>query len=448
VSPAPRGHVLGLIRTFSPGALVFAATVPILFLHVDYQPAAGLPAGVTFKLSDAMVLLTAACALGAARHGGLQRLRAGVPVWTTALLFLAWIVLACFYPLLADRPYAFRRHFVTAGEFAEYALLAPAVPLLLRRARDRLLVLGVAVAWTAVATAVAVVQWAGWEGLSGWGRGHRQPSFIGTHDLAALCGFTLGIGIVALLWRARGRLRTAAWVALGCGAVGFVLGGAVAGVFGLVPATLVAVVVAARRGLLGRRTVIACVAATAVASLGVVTLRAGDFGQFFRFLGVRQTEASTRQNVQTYSHRTLLAYIGVRIWVHHPVVGVGWQGSSDPAAFGPELPAAHRRFPDVTAKAFPSPAHRYGVQMLYLQALADLGLIGFALLVGLFAAAALVGLRRALRAPPAPAFAATLGLFGLLLGAGLWSAEGLVAGTPLDALTWLTLGLVCVPADA
>ncbi len=249
---------------------------------------------------------------------------------------------------------------------------------------------------------MALVQWAGWTGLAGWGRGHRQPSFLGTHDLTALGGMTLGIGVVALLWRVEdARLRRGAWVAVVTGVVGFVLGGATAGIFGLVPAALVAAALARRRGLVSRRTLGAALAATAIASVGVLALRAGDFDQFFRFAGVRSAQHTTTTNVQTYSQRTLLAYIGLRIWEHHPVVGVGWQASGDPAAFTRELPAAHARFPHVAPLAFPAAAHPYGVQILYVQTLADLGVVGLALLVALFVVAVVVGVRQAVRAHPA-----------------------------------------------
>jgi len=449
VSAAPRGRPLALPGSVSLGGLILAATLPIVFLHVDYQPSASLHvagAHATFKLQDAFVLLTI---LAAATQARSRPLRPGLPVWTTQALLLVWIVAAVFYPLASSSAYAWKTHLVTAGEFGEYMLLAPAVPLLVRRRADALLALGTLVAWTVVATGVGLVQWGGWSGLAGWGQGHRQPSFLGTHDFAALAGMTLGIGLVALLWRVRERpLRIGAWVAVVTGVVGFVLGGATAGVIGLVPAALAAVVLAARRGLVGRRALVATLAATAVASLGVVALRAGDFGQFFRFLGVEQTQSSTNTHIQTYSQRTVLAYIGARIWLHHPIVGVGWEGSNDPSAFARELPAAHKRFPHVAAIAFPSAQHRYGVQILYVQTLADLGVVGFLLLVAVFAAGILVAVRTALRAPPRVAFAATLGLFWIVLSLGLWSAVGLVAGIPLDALTWFAFGAVCIPAVA
>lgn len=439
---SPRGGLLALPYGITAGGLVFAATLPVVFLHVDYQPSVSLPLGATFKLQDALVLLTAAAAAATALRGGAARLRPGLPVWLAAAAFLAWVLAATFYPLLSSRAYAWKTHFVTAGEFCAYALLAPAVPLLLRRRPDALLAAGTLVAWSVTASTVAVVQWAGWSGLGGWGRGFRQPSFLGTHDLAALSGLVLGLGLLALLWRvADGRLRAGAWSAVVAGAVGFVLGGATAGVVGLVPAVVLAGVVATRRGLVRRGTAAAALAATAVAAVGVVGLRTGDFDQFFRFLGAKPAQTTTTQDIQTYSHRTVLAYIGTRIWLHHPIVGAGWQASGDPETFGLELPAARERFPDVSPLSFPAPGREYGVQVLYVQLLADLGLVGFVLFAALAVAGLAIGLRHGLRRPHVPAFAATAGVFALVLALGLWTAEGLVAGLPLDALTWLGLGL-------
>lgn len=443
---APRGRLLTLPYGVSAGGLVVAATLPIVFLHVDYQPSISLPAGATFKLSDAMVLLTALAAVSAAARGGVRRLLPGMPVWVTGALFLAWIVAATFYPLLSSRAYAWKTHFVTAGEFWEYALLAPALPLLLRRRTDALLAAGALLAWTVVATGVGLAQWAGWSGLGGWGRGLRQPSFLGTHDFAALAGMTLGLGLVSLLWGVEDRrLRRGAWLAVVTGTIAFVLGGATAGVVGLVPAAVLAAAIARRRRRpFARRTLAAALAATAIATLGVVALRAVDFHQFFNFVGAKPSQTATTKNIQTYSQRTLLAYIGIRIWLHHPVFGVGWQGSAEPSAFVRELPAAHRRFPHVAPIAFPSAQRRYGVQLLYVQVLADLGVVGLGLLFALAGAGVVTGAKGALHAEPLPAFAATVGLFWIVLALGLWTAEGLVAGLPLDALTWLGFGLVAV----
>lgn len=445
----PRARSLAAAST--PGVLVLAATLPVLFLHVNYQPAVSLPFGglsPTLKLSDAAVLLTVLAAVVAATRGGLRRLRPGLPTWIAAALFLAWIVAATFYPLLSARAYPWKTHLVTAAEFGEYALLAPALPLLLRRRADAILLAGSLVGWSAIATLVGVVQWVGWHGLHAWGRGRRQPSFLGPHDFAALSGAALVLGLVALLWRVESPvLRRGAWVAVGSGLVGFVVGGASAGIIGLVPAVLVAVGIAARRHLLARRTVAAALAAVAVASLGVVVLRAGDFDQFFRFLGGGHPTASAQANIQTYSQRSLLAYIGLRIWEHHPLVGAGWEASGDPATFMRELPAAHARFPHVAPIAFPGPTRPYGVQLLYVQVLADLGVVGLLLLAALVVATLWVGVRTALSASPPVALAATAGVAGLVLALGFWTAEGIVAGIPLDALTWLAVGAACLRPD-
>jgi hypothetical protein len=427
---------LPLPRDVSVGALVLAIALPIVFLHVKYQPSFTAGAA-TVKLSDVMVLLTALAAVAALRTRGFAPLRPGLPVWIAGILFLLWIAAATLYP---SHPYPFKTHAVTAGEFAEYALLAPSVPLLVRRRAEALLVTGTLVAWSVAATVVGALQWCGWEIASGWGQGEREPSFLGIQDFAAFSGMVLGLGIVALLWGVRGRVRTGAWVAVVSGVIGFAIGGATSGVIGLVPAVVIAVFVTARRRLFHRASLVAAIAATAVASLGVVVYRSGDYGQFFSFLGVRHESAAAAKNIQTYPQHTLLAYIGLRIWRDHPIAGAGFDASNDYATYGPELAAAHKRFPHVAPDAFPNATRSYGVQDLYVQTLADLGLIGFVILAALYAAGVLPALSASVRAGPAAAFPALLGVFWLVLSLGLWTAQGIIAGIPLDALTWLGFG--------
>ena len=94
----------------------------------------------------------------------------------------------------------------------------------------------------------------------------------------------------------------------------------------------------------------------------------------------------------------------------------------------------------MSAKSFPSKTRDYGIQDLYVQVLADLGVVGFGLLAALFGAGIWVAGAAALRAPPAAAFAATLGLFWLTLALGFWATQDIVAGIPLDAVTWLGFG--------
>ena len=437
----PRGRLFAAVRSASPGAVVLALALPPLFLHVQYQPSVSLPLGATLKLQDLAVMAVVAAAAVAAARGELRLLRPALPLWLATGAFLAWIVAATFYPLLSSRSYAWSTHFVTLVGFCEYALLAPAVPLVVRRRADALLVLGVLTAWTVAAAALGVVQWAGWDIVGAWPQGRRQPSFLGQHDFTALAGMSLGAGLLGLLWRERDRrVRQAAWVAAAAGTVGFVVSGTTAGIVGLAPAVAALLYVAARRGTVSTKAVVGCLAVAAVASLGVLALRARDFDQFFRFLGVKQPQRVTHTEIQTYSQRTLLAYIGLRVWLHHPLLGVGWQGTTEQSAIAPELPAAHRRFPHVAAKAFPGPGREYGVQMLYVQVLSDLGIVGFALLLAWIGTVLVVGMRVALYAPSGAAFAAALGTFWFVLALGLWTALQIVAGVPLDATTWLAVG--------
>ena len=188
--------------------------------------------------------------------------------------------------------------------------------------------------------------------------------------------------------------------------------------------------VAARRGSLDTRRAAAVVAVAAVVGAGTVALRSANLESFFFGRG------HNARNVESYSQRTLLGYIGLRIFGDHPALGVGWQGSSDEFAYGPYLADAHRRYPDQPELAFPSPAHPYGVQNGYIQALADLGVPGLALLLATLAAGLWLGLRAAARS--AVALAAVC---WLLVAMGVWLGIGLVAGIPLDALVWLALGV-------
>jgi O-antigen ligase len=213
----------------------------------------------------------------------------------------------------------------------------------------------------------------------------------------------------------------------------------VTGLLGIGAAGVALLYAAYRRGALTPRAVGLVVATTAVVAAGVLVLRAGDFEQFFRFVGVKQAERSTSADVQTYSQHTLLAYIGYRIWRRHPVAGAGWQASGDYATYSRELPAAHRKFPDVAPLAFPAPGRKYGVQNGYVQLLADLGAIGLLLWLGVFAVAIVLALRA--NAPPGAVAA-----YALLTATGIWAAQGLVAGLPLDGLMWLGFGLAATAA--
>jgi len=425
-------------RGTSPGAVLLAAAIPILFLHVHYQPGVAISLGSTSLdayLSDFAVLAIVGLAAVEASRRGSATLRPGRPLWIAGALFLVWVAVSVVYGRLHASAYPWQTHGVTAAKFAEYALLAPAVPLLLRRTRDLVLPIWSLALWSAAATVVGIAQFFGADIFLAGTVGRRQASFLSSADFAALSAAALLVGVVAIAAPRVPRTRIPSAIATLSGALGMIVAGAVASLLGLATALVVlGVVLLVRRDVAPRR-LLAIGAVAAVVAIGVVAIRGSDLDAFARFLGASPGAAKAQPTkVQTYAHRTLLAWIGFEIWKDQPVLGVGWEGSAEPVNFEPYLPAAHRHFPDEAPLAFPSPARRYGVQNSWIQALADLGVIGLALWVAVFAAAAWVAVKGL------PSVTALYGLLATGLLVWLWTAQGFVAGIPLDALTFLAFG--------
>jgi len=434
--------VRALVGDAASEALVLAAAVPFLFLHATYQPTVSLGVGSTsidVTLADAAIACVLVAAWRRSRREGWQPLLRARLVVGLAAAFLVVCAISLATPSLLGEDYDLTRHAISLAKFGWYATLLPATALLVRSTVDLVPVVRAFVAWSVGATSWGLLQFLGivveFEGKR---PGQREPSFVGIHDLAALSGAALVVGSIGIaLGDGRPAGRRWSLVALVTGALGVVLSGAMTAVLGLWLA-LAAVLLGARavRALGGRRG-LALVGITVLVTVGAATMRASTIERFAEFIGLRERVADT--GVESYAHRTLLAYIGGRIWLERPVTGVGWQASSEEWAYGPFLDDAHARFPDEPEEAFPSPDHPWGIQMLYLQVAADLGLAGIVLLLGL-AASGVAAAIRGLRSSPA----ALVGLGWLCVVAGVWTGIGLVAGLPLEALTWIAFGLVTV----
>jgi len=416
----------------SAEAIVLAVAFPILFIHLRYQPKFHVAAGSTIvgvELSDFAVLAVAVAAVVAGMRRGFAPLRRGLPLWIAAAFYFVWIGVEILIPL-GSNGYAGARHTVTAAKFLEYALLAPSVVLILRARAEAQLLFVVVTAWSALASVVGLVQFFGANIFVSGATGGRQLSFLGFHDFASLSTAALLLGAAAIALPRLGLDRRVAWVAAVAGAVGVVLSAAIAAVVGILAASAALLTIAlVRHEAHGRRLTIAGTV-VALAVLGAVVMRGHDLGRYLGF-----TEKHQQAGVESYAHRTVLAYIGYRIWRDHPVAGVGWEASGEPSRFLPYVPAARQKYPNEPELAFPTANRRYGVQNFYVQTLADLGIVGFLLVAAVFLTAAWLAARRVASAVP------LVGLLWTLAVGGLWIAQGIVAGLPLDALTWLAFGL-------
>ncbi len=426
------------LREASPAALVVACAVPFVFLHPHYQPHVAF-GRVDVDLSDLAILAAALAALWDGFRRGWAPLRAGRSIWPWAAAFLVLLVVSLSWARYEDHQYALGNHLVSALKFCEYAVLAPAAALALRTRADRRAFYWAVALWTAFLVLIAALQFLGLvDEFQGRRPEQREPSYIGIHDLGALAGGALSFLFAALVIPPARARELVAGIA---GGFGVALAAALDAVGGMIVAAAAIWGLARSRGPVSLRRTLALAGVCALVTLGAVTLRSSSIVSFFRFLGIKPNNAQTSGHVQTYAQRILLSYIGVEIWLKHPIVGAGWQESHQPHSFEPVLPAAHRRFHSQPAYAFPSRDHEWGVQNGVVQTLADLGVVGLLLLAATFAAAFRLLVRVLRRGPPDDARESLAVVGWLIVGIAVFTGTGLLPGLAVDAQLWLGLGL-------
>src|SRR5262249_37427268 len=82
------------LASVSPGAVVLAAAIPILFLHVRYQPGFSIGFGSTTieaYLSDFAVLAVVVAAVVSGTREGFSPLLRGRPLWIVGAAFFVWV---------------------------------------------------------------------------------------------------------------------------------------------------------------------------------------------------------------------------------------------------------------------------------------------------------------------------------------------------------------------
>ena len=144
-------------------------------------------------------------------------------LWLAAVLFFVWVAVGVGVGASRTHGYATHTHLVTAAKFAEYALLAPALPLLTRTVRELAVALWSLAVWSSLATIVGVAQFFGAAIFLSGTVGRRQASFLSSADFAALSGAALLVGAVALAFPRTGLSRRLGWFSVVTGALGMIV---------------------------------------------------------------------------------------------------------------------------------------------------------------------------------------------------------------------------------
>ena len=270
--------------------------------------------------------------------------------------------------------------FVAAVKLLEYGVLALGLVLLVRRRIQLWIVVGIISAFAVAATLWGVLAFFGLVDADFTGR--RQPSFTGEHELAILSTLALSVALASLFAPAHRLPRRALAVAGIVGAIGVVLGAAVAGLLGLYAAVAAIVVTALSRGTATRRALAVAGVTVVLVTAGVLGLRSGDLGGFLRSLGLGEEKAQADRNAASWNERLVFAYIGGRIFLDSPVLGTGWHGLLPPDEYVQYLDDAHRRFPDLPPPYFPEKTG-FIPQQTYDQVLYELGIVGALLFLAL-----------------------------------------------------------------
>jgi hypothetical protein len=397
---------------------VLLAAVVLCLLRARDQPGVAVSfGGSSASIVPADLVLVALLAVVAVELARRRLERASWPAALAGLAFSGLIVVTA----ASNGASAL----IAGTKLAELAVLGLGTIVLLRTRPQFEAIADILTAVTIAADAVGLVRFVG-------NGGGRQASFLGEHDFAALATLPLLYGLALL---AHGNTRRA-WIAVAAGAVGCVLGAALASLLGLYLGAAALLAIAALRQRLRLRQLVLTVAVVALVTGGTLLLRSSDLGFLQSWFG--KPASRPGQYASSWSQRLIYAYIGGRVFEAHPFLGTGWYGNLPPKTFVMYLPDARRRFSDQPARYFPARDRPFVPQQTFDQVLYELGLVGGLAFLALLAAVARSAIRVAAGSRDA---IASLPAAWLLAALGALAGEGLFGGTPLTATFWLVAGV-------
>ena len=294
---------------------------------------------------------------------------------TAAVAFLLFAGLTLFQ-VAASEPASFGESATSWLRLAQSATLAWLAASVLETPRQIRLVLAAVVAGAVIAVIASLA-------VGGASVDERARGTLGPNILGLMCGFGM---VIAALANVPGRIELRAGAIAVC-LVGLLLSQSVAAFVAVgfalaLGAALYAAPSDSPRTSAAQR--------TSRIMLAVILAGLVVFGTIQQ-LRPEVTPGGEGFQAGSGTHRAILATAGLEIFERNPIVGVGWRGSNDPNVIGSREIAAEvrRRFPQARGVFFPD-VNPTSVHNLYVQLLADLGLVGFSLFLGL---AAVIGYR-------------------------------------------------------
>jgi O-antigen ligase len=431
-----------LIRWAGPRWCLAALVITTVFGWSSASTSAG---GVNLRATDIPYLAVLGWAFVIRGRLGVRRIDIGQ---RTLAVFLAVLGISLL-PILASSPHGFFDAFVSWARLVETFSIVWLVPYCVGRPSDRRFLIGVVVAACSLELGWAILHAATSGGLSGRltdgsPGGATGPDTLGL--LAAVLAVSVLYGRVPRRRWLRVSLFVLALVSLGL--TRSVGGIAAAGlILGLAPISMPR----------NRRPWGALVLPLRVALLTVALFATVSW------LRPYDVPGSSTFGTGTANIRLIYGVDGIDQFLHHPILGVGFQQSSAPSNFSnPAIVAdLHRRFPDAMSGVIPDP-HRCtspnpgaqcnsptSVHDAYVQIAAESGLVGIAAFVVMVLA---MGLRiRDLRRRNLEPETARLFRWAVILLVVLmiwWNDNPLYGGHAETVLAALALGTLATPWSA